>query len=175
MALIKCPECGKEVSDRAGKCIYCGYPFHHAQVNQVKEEFLCTSRSCGFSYVFVGVMAFMAIGYFFMGGEGTRSISFICAVIAIGAFLSFQSKSIRLSNKAVYIRKGFFTTEKAGIPLNQVSSISDSRNLLGKMFNYGSLTITCADKTYRMDMMNHTKELKSTFIKVESGMNWRTF
>ncbi|MEY8339465.1 zinc-ribbon domain-containing protein [Lachnospiraceae bacterium 62-35] len=26
MALIKCPECGREVSDKADKCIHCGYP-----------------------------------------------------------------------------------------------------------------------------------------------------
>lgn len=26
MALIKCPECGKEVSDKASQCIHCGYP-----------------------------------------------------------------------------------------------------------------------------------------------------
>ncbi len=28
MALIKCPECGKEVSDRAKACIHCGYPLN---------------------------------------------------------------------------------------------------------------------------------------------------
>lgn len=26
MALIRCPECGKEISSNASKCIYCGYP-----------------------------------------------------------------------------------------------------------------------------------------------------
>ena len=26
MALINCPECGKEISDKAKNCIYCGYP-----------------------------------------------------------------------------------------------------------------------------------------------------
>ena len=26
MALIQCPECGKEISDKAGKCPHCGYP-----------------------------------------------------------------------------------------------------------------------------------------------------
>lgn len=26
MALIKCPECGKEISDKAKKCIHCGCP-----------------------------------------------------------------------------------------------------------------------------------------------------
>lgn len=25
--LIKCPECGKEVSDKASQCIHCGFPF----------------------------------------------------------------------------------------------------------------------------------------------------
>lgn len=26
MAIIKCPECGKEISDRAEACIHCGFP-----------------------------------------------------------------------------------------------------------------------------------------------------
>lgn len=26
MALIKCSECGKEISDKANKCVHCGYP-----------------------------------------------------------------------------------------------------------------------------------------------------
>lgn len=26
MALIKCPECNKEISDKSNCCIYCGYP-----------------------------------------------------------------------------------------------------------------------------------------------------
>ena len=30
MALIPCPECGKEVSDRAPACIHCGYPLSSA-------------------------------------------------------------------------------------------------------------------------------------------------
>lgn len=26
MSLIKCPECGKDISDKSEKCIHCGYP-----------------------------------------------------------------------------------------------------------------------------------------------------
>jgi ribosomal protein L7/L12 len=33
MALIKCPECGKEVSDKAPACIHCGYPFQAQPTN----------------------------------------------------------------------------------------------------------------------------------------------
>ncbi len=43
MALIECPECGKEVSDRAKMCIHCGYPFEEPDnsqnVNQKGTDF----------------------------------------------------------------------------------------------------------------------------------------
>ena len=26
MALIKCPECGKEISDKSKTCVHCGFP-----------------------------------------------------------------------------------------------------------------------------------------------------
>ena len=32
--LIKCPECGKDVSDKATACIHCGYPFSNIQTNE---------------------------------------------------------------------------------------------------------------------------------------------
>lgn len=34
MALIKCPECNKEVSDRASSCPYCGYPINDYQTKE---------------------------------------------------------------------------------------------------------------------------------------------
>lgn len=35
MALIKCPECGKDVSENAENCIHCGYPLSKLYTNQV--------------------------------------------------------------------------------------------------------------------------------------------
>lgn len=32
MALINCPECGKQISDKAPACIHCGYPIQTEQV-----------------------------------------------------------------------------------------------------------------------------------------------
>lgn len=31
MALFECPECGREISDKAEKCIHCGYPIKPQQ------------------------------------------------------------------------------------------------------------------------------------------------
>lgn len=37
MAIIKCPECGKEISDKAEKCIHCGYPLKNKTIINKKE------------------------------------------------------------------------------------------------------------------------------------------
>lgn len=34
MALIKCPECGKEISDKSDKCIHCGFPLRSTPIIQ---------------------------------------------------------------------------------------------------------------------------------------------
>lgn len=34
MALIKCPECGKEISDKSDKCIHCGFPLRSTPLLQ---------------------------------------------------------------------------------------------------------------------------------------------
>ena len=38
MALITCPECGKEVSDKAATCPNCGCPLHQSQQAVPVEE-----------------------------------------------------------------------------------------------------------------------------------------
>lgn len=35
MALIKCPECGKEISDKAEMCINCGFPLKQHENNEM--------------------------------------------------------------------------------------------------------------------------------------------
>ena len=37
MALIKCPECNKEISDKVKACPYCGYPFEQQEEAQKVE------------------------------------------------------------------------------------------------------------------------------------------
>ena len=43
MALIKCPECGKEVSDKAKVCIHCGYPLtvENIESQEIEESMYC--------------------------------------------------------------------------------------------------------------------------------------
>lgn len=38
MSLIKCPECGKEISNKAKCCIYCGYPLEEMKKQDIKDD-----------------------------------------------------------------------------------------------------------------------------------------
>lgn len=38
MALINCPECGKEISDKAKHCIRCGYPLEDNNIQELNFE-----------------------------------------------------------------------------------------------------------------------------------------
>lgn len=38
MALIKCPECGKEISDKSKCCIHCGFPMDELKQQSISTE-----------------------------------------------------------------------------------------------------------------------------------------
>lgn len=38
MSIIKCPECGKDISDKAAACIYCGYPINKVAESELPES-----------------------------------------------------------------------------------------------------------------------------------------
>lgn len=47
MALINCPECGKEVSDKATACIHCGFPLDMNKLDSHEESVNNVCPYCG--------------------------------------------------------------------------------------------------------------------------------
>lgn len=58
MALIKCPECGKEISDETTKCIHCGYTLKKTNANEKRHYIIMLG--C----VVVLIIAVLALNYF---------------------------------------------------------------------------------------------------------------
>lgn len=58
MALIKCNECGKEISDSAKTCIHCGYKLK--KKNEKKRAIPATTI---YTISFIGVILFLIIGF----------------------------------------------------------------------------------------------------------------
>lgn len=61
MALIKCPECGKEVSDKADSCPECGYPISR---KSAPPESSRKNKSKIITAIFVIVLLFFAVSIF---------------------------------------------------------------------------------------------------------------
>ena len=70
MALIKCPECGKEISDKADKCINCGYPIanqskkfnpvvNHRNSNKYSQRNIIVISLLSVVIIVVGVILFL--------------------------------------------------------------------------------------------------------------------
>ena len=57
VALVKCPECGREISDRADECIKCGYPLkemkHKKRLQKYRQIMLLTFAIILISFLFV--------------------------------------------------------------------------------------------------------------------------
>ena len=66
--IIKCPECGKEISDMANACVYCGMPIELTQNIRVGRTNGDIGR--GFRYGIGGclmiIVVFMLVSLFFL-------------------------------------------------------------------------------------------------------------
>lgn len=58
MSLIKCPECGKEISDKAATCPNCGHPIQ-SKINKHPKWVIVLAAICGIIALFVCISAFL--------------------------------------------------------------------------------------------------------------------
>jgi len=52
MSLIKCPECGKQISDQAESCPSCGLPMFTQTVSTTEDSIWTRNRGCGDIFIF---------------------------------------------------------------------------------------------------------------------------
>lgn len=59
--LINCPECGKEISSKAKKCVHCGYPLKRMNKNVKKLNYKLIFGICSISLVFLVISSLIYI------------------------------------------------------------------------------------------------------------------
>ncbi len=67
MALIKCPECGKEISDKANSCPSCGYPINSTQVETEQDRVNVRGKNKGKDFLTLGGVLFLVSMVFGIG------------------------------------------------------------------------------------------------------------
>ena len=68
MALIDCPECGRQVSEKAPMCLGCGFPINKSEVEAFFAELRRGDRQI--TWLFFGVIFALLViaAYFATGG-----------------------------------------------------------------------------------------------------------
>ena len=78
MALVKCPECGKEVSDTARNCVHCGYKNQEKKYNKIG-----------------GWLVFVMIGYFIAILNNIDLIREISGLYSSGVMTNFNDSFLK--------------------------------------------------------------------------------
>jgi len=114
MALIKCSECGKEVSDKASKCVHCGCPIKKEEKKmfcvECGNELKKTDKVCGKcgcpidnknnknnvkkENMFLNIVRYLIGLFFFMFVFTTTGISLLLIILAVALILPITSKYI---------------------------------------------------------------------------------
>ena len=79
---------------------------------------------------------------------------------AIWATIEYCRTELALTNKRVVGRFGVFSTESLDAPLNKVQNIAIDQGLWGKIFNYGTITITTAAGALMFHGISHADAFK---------------
>lgn len=108
MALIKCPECGKEISPNATACPNCGQPIRTPQTSSQKPK-----KKHGCLTAIITVMVFFGvIGAVIIGTVGQNDL--------------IQKNISGVSDKSEYITKAEYNSIQTGMSYEEVKKIVGS-------------------------------------------------
>lgn len=77
MALIKCPDCGKEISDKSEVCIHCGCPLNETTQSKEKPEEKVHCPKCGSTNI-ATVSRGWSLMWGFIGSGSPRNVCQSC-------------------------------------------------------------------------------------------------
>ncbi|MEZ5117199.1 MAG: PH domain-containing protein [Candidatus Nanopelagicales bacterium] len=103
--------------------------------------------------IFIGVFVWTKWGDWFADNDGIRSIGrwvialgglFILIVFTIRPFLYWLTTDYVFTNRRIIVRTGFIAKSGRDVPLSKVNNVSFDISVLGRMLNYGRLSIVSA-------------------------------
>ena len=139
MALIKCPECGREVSREATACPQCGYPVAErlgtAAAAAHGDEALLEVRPSWWNFFWHFVFAWLIVPL----------------VIAIW---KRHALVLRVYPDRVKLERGVLSKEYRELFIGDIRSVDVDQGLLGRLLGMGDLTISTAATVDAAEIMN---------------------
>ncbi len=187
MALIKCSECGNEISDKATSCIHCGCPVITENVNKNKSiddsiEYEIISAQIDYETInrwkirllaFYWIPAICVILYVALTGtreliEVTSPIFFCVGIpftiVIILYYGSLKNTELILTNKRIKGRVLCFAIMgkilDIDFPLNKINAITKQTG-----FICDSIAILSSSVTYYINYVENAEEFKNRAMK----------
>lgn len=79
--------------------------------------------------------------------------------------IKYNTTKLTLTTKRVSGHLGFIKTDELDCPLRQITGVRVKQSMFGKMFNYGTITITTAANMYDFDLMEKPNKLRTLILQ----------
>lgn len=86
---------------------------------------------------------------------------FIGVVWIIKDLIKFFTTKLIITNKRVSGKTGLINTNELDSPLNKINGVQVRQGLFGKIFNYGTVSITTASTVFNFDYIDKPNEFKT--------------
>lgn len=91
-------------------------------------------------------------------------------VLLLMAFIRYKTTELAITNKRVIAKFGFISRHTIELNINKVESIQVSQGILGRIFDYGSLTISGAgDPQAPIPGISDPMGFRKAFIEAQDG------
>lgn len=170
MALIACPECGKEVSTEAKACPACGYPLtqRSAAVAPSREAQASAMDAVDNQAVLLEVRPSW-------WNYGWHLLFFWLVVPLLIALYRRHSFVMRIYSDRVSVEEGFWAIETSEFFIKDIRSIDVRQGIWGRLVGIGDVTIStaatvdAAEKASGVAQPKRIKELLITQRQQSSG------
>jgi len=128
MALIKCPECGREVSTEAKTCPGCGFPVAQqlpAATKAPPDELLAEVRPSWWTYFWLLLFFWLIIPWLI-------------------AWAKRSSTVLRVYRHRITLRRGLLSRDERELFMRDIRSVDVSQSLFSRLVGIGNLTIFTA-------------------------------
>lgn len=75
--------------------------------------------------------------------------------------IKFFTTKLIITNKKVNGKMDLINTNELDSPLNKINGVQVRQGLFGKIFNYGTISITTASTVFNFDYINKPNEFKT--------------
>lgn len=94
-------------------------------------------------------------------------IDFFAIAILVGFIwmikdiIKFFTTKIIITNKRIRGKTGLINTNELDSPLNKINGVQVEQGLFGKLFNYGTISITTSSTVFHFDMISKPQDFKN--------------